>query len=100
MTTSIFEFDLNTLDLDMATRPNGDRFLTDVLTALRSSDVVSITFGPKEPTPSFVDQCFGGLIATLGFEDFRRRVKLKNVSPSTRPLLLHVLARRAPQPAG
>lgn len=95
MTTSTFEFNLGTLRTDMATRPNGQAFLDRVLDALANHDQVIIDFAQRAPTPSFADQCIGGLAMQLGLQQFKQRVQLKNVSDSARPLIKHVVLSRA-----
>ncbi|WP_234639405.1 STAS-like domain-containing protein [Delftia tsuruhatensis] len=95
MTTSTFEFHMGKLETKMATRPNGQAFLEDVLVALSLYEEVVIDFADRAPTPSFADQCLGSLAAQLGLTAFKQRVKLKNVSPSARPLVKHVILSRA-----
>lgn len=95
MKTSTFEFDLVSLGTKMATRPNGQAFLDDVMSALSAYETVVIDFRGQAPTPSFADQCIGGLAALLGLEPFKQRVKLKNVAESARPLIRHVILSRA-----
>ncbi|MFZ7319702.1 STAS-like domain-containing protein [Comamonas jiangduensis] len=95
MTTSIFEFNMGLLGTKMATRPNGQSFLEDVLAALASYDSIIIDFDNRAPTPSFADQCIGGLASQLGLETFKQRVKLKNVSDSSRSLVKHVILSRS-----
>lgn len=99
MKTSIFEFHLGALETKMATRPNGQSFLEDVLAALDRYDTVVIDFADRAPTPSFADQCLGGLASRLGLNVFKQRVQLKNVSPSARPLVKHVILSRSAVPA-
>ncbi|MFE1574149.1 STAS-like domain-containing protein [Comamonas odontotermitis] len=95
MTTSTFEFDMGRLGTQMATRPNGQAFLNEVLFALETYHTVVLDFADRVPTPSFADQCVGGLAMHLGLESFKDRVKLKNVAESARPLVRHVIISRS-----
>ena len=93
--TSIFEFNMGELGTKMATRPNGQAFLDDVLCALARYDEIVINFDHRAPTPSFVDQCLGGLAAHLGLSSFKKRVKLVNVADTAKPLVKHVVLSRS-----
>lgn len=95
MTTSIFEFNMGRLGTKMATRPNGQAFLEDVLTALAKYDAIVLNFDNRAPTPSFADQCIGGLASYLGLEAFKQRVKLTNVADTAKPLVKHVILSRS-----
>lgn len=79
----------------MVSRPAGDQALAVVLLALDGSEVVELDFGRADPSPSFADQCVGGLVSRLGLEEFRRRVQLLNVPSHAVPLLRHVIFRKA-----
>lgn len=95
MTTStIFSIDLG--NVKMASRTSGQQALERALAALRSHDKIALDFGHRTATPSFVDQCMGGLITHLGAA-LLQRVKLVNVAESERALIRHVLARRQQQ---
>ena len=96
MMTSIFRFDLGAQRIPMATRPNGQALYEKILEALDQYDLIEIDFANRSPTPSFVDQCIGGVVKSLGVEKFKARVKLRNVSEDARPLLIHVIRSRAP----
>ncbi|MBV6804047.1 STAS-like domain-containing protein [Xanthomonas campestris pv. lawsoniae] len=49
-------------------------------------------------TPSFADEFLGVLLVEIGEAAFRRRIKIVNVSATSRPLLQQVLSRRAAKP--
>ena len=96
MTTStIFSIDLG--NVKMASRTSGQQALERVLAALQRHDKIALDFGHRPATPSFVDQCMGGLITQLGAGALLQRVKLVNVAESERALIRHVLARRQQQ---
>ena len=97
MTISTFEFDMGRLGTQMATRPNGQAFLDEVLSALESYHTVVLNFSDRAPTPSFADQCVGGLALHFGLDTFKERVKLKNVADSAKPLVKHVILTRSRQ---
>ncbi len=93
--TSTFEFDLSALNAKMATRPNGQWFLERVLDALATNECVVINFAHRSPTPSFADQCLGGLVYQFGLAEFKRRIQIVNVSEQDRPLIKHVVLNRS-----
>ena len=95
--TSTFKFDLGARATKMATRPNGQELLNEVLHALDQHYAVEIDFAFRSPTPSFADQCIGGIVKSRGIEYFKSRVKLSNVADETRPLLKHIITTRASQ---
>lgn len=95
MTISTFEFNLGHLNTKMATRPNGQDFLNQVLDVLRGYDRVVLNFALRSPTPSFADQCIGGLVKELGLAAFKQRISLVNVADGDRPLVKHVVLTRA-----
>jgi hypothetical protein len=86
------------MQIPTATRPNGQALFDQLNSALSQnvSDVI-IDFADLSPTPSFVDQSIGSLVKTLGFENFKMRVKLINVSDEVKPLIKHVVLTRAAQ---
>lgn len=45
-------------------------------------------------SPSFVDSTIAVLAAQMGLEDFKRRVRIINVEPSTRALIKHTISVR------
>lgn len=95
--TLTFELDLKALDAKMATRPNGQWCFELVLDALKNSECVIINFAHKSPTPSFADQCLGGLVSQFGLAEFKRRIKIINVSEQDKPLIKHVVLSRSHQ---
>lgn len=95
MTTSIFRVAVAERFAGMATRSVGDSALAETMRLLSEVDSIELDFGGEDPSPSFADQFVGGLAQSLGFDDFRRRVKLKNVPPAAVPLLRFVISRKA-----
>ena len=91
MMTSIFKLQLADDFAGMASREMGDVALAEMRKALDEAETLELDFGGKEPTPSFADQSVGNLAKQLGFETFRRRVKLVNLPEGARPLLRHVI---------
>lgn len=83
------------MNIPMATRPNGQELLEKVLQELTKSETIVIDFGNLNPTPSFVDQCIGGIVRIHGLDFFKSHIKLQNVSEETRPLFKHVILTRA-----
>ena len=95
MMTSIFRLELPEHFSGMATREMGNVALCEMLKALDEVETLELDFAHQEPTPSFADQAVGNLAKKLGFDEFRRRVKLLNLPESARPLLRHVIAKGA-----
>lgn len=95
MTTSTFKFDLGTLGTQMATRPNGQAFLEEAMAALKTHESVVLDFAHRSPTPSFADQCIGGLVRTYGLAGFKQKVRIVNLSDDAKPLVRHIILSRA-----
>lgn len=93
MTTSIFRVAVPE-QFKLATRPNGVEARTYVLHVLHSHSEVELDFLGMTPSPSFADECVGILCRTLGWDEFRRRVHLKNVPEESRSLIKHVVLKR------
>lgn len=78
----------------VSTRPNGVEARTYVLSALKDHDIVELDFDGAHPTPSFADECVGVLCATIGWDAFRQRIRLTNVSDDSRGIIKHVVVKR------
>lgn len=92
MTTSIFKISVSD-QFKLATRPNRAEARHFVMQMLEEHDEVELDFG-SDPTPSFADECIGILCRNIGWDSFRARIHITNVSESSRSLLKHVLTRR------
>lgn len=97
MMTSTSKIVLSDAFPGMATRSIGDEALSAMLRCLQETDVLELDFGGASPSPSFADQAIGGLAATLGINEFRRRIKIRNAPPSATPLLRLVILQKASQ---
>lgn len=93
MTTSIFKINIPE-SFSLATRPNGAEARAALLRALDAYDVVELDFAQSSPTPSFADECLGITCKEIGWEAFKRRVKILNVTDTSRSLFKHVILRR------
>ncbi|MFY1903911.1 STAS-like domain-containing protein [Achromobacter dolens] len=93
MTTSIFKISVSE-QFKLATRPNGAEARHFVMQMLEEHDEVELDFSGSDPTPSFADECIGILCRNIGWDSFRARIHITNVSESSRSLLKHVLTRR------
>lgn len=60
---------------------------------LSESEGIEVDFDGHSLTPSFADEFIGGIAASLGLAEFRRRVRLKNIPDDSVPLVRHVLGR-------
>jgi hypothetical protein len=95
MTTSTSRLDLQIAFPGMASREMGSVALAKSIDALADAEVLELDFGGASPSPSFADQCIGGLASRLGLDVFRVRVRIKNLAPDASPLLRHVVLRRS-----
>lgn len=93
MTTSIFRINVSE-SFSLATRPNGAAARSALLRALDTYDVVELDFAESNPTPSFADECLGITCKEIGWDTFRQRIKILNVTDASRSLFKHVLSRR------
>ncbi|MDC8760242.1 STAS-like domain-containing protein [Janthinobacterium fluminis] len=94
MTIAIFSVGIEDLAKELTTRPVGAQARAQLLALLDEHDGIDIDFHNRSLTPSFADECIGQLAAQLGLEDFKQRVKLRNLSASSRPLVKHVILTR------
>lgn len=79
---------------DMSSRESGKKAFEMLKQQLALSDEIIIDFKDALMTPSFVDECIGGLANMLGKEGFKKRVHFMHVTPETKSLLMHVIAHR------
>lgn len=94
MMISTFKVKVTDLASDFSTRPVGAQARERLLEALHDHEMVEVDFLGKSLTPSFADECVGRLAAVLGLNEFKKRVKIVNLSESTRPLVRHVILTR------
>lgn len=94
MMISIFNIDIDDVAVELTTRPVGAQARFRLLDLLHEHESIEIDFHNKSLTPSFADECIGQLAAKLGLNDFKSRVKLLNLSASSRPLVKHVILTR------
>jgi hypothetical protein len=80
----------------LATREAGKCARHYILETLKSDscDFVSIDMTGMTVTPSFADECFGVLIAEIGYDSYNHKITLQNIPPAAEALILHVLNRR------
>lgn len=89
-----FEIVLNKDFRSLASRDAGLRLKLEIQAAMASSDVVVVNFRGRDLTPSFADECFGALAAEVGLQQFKSKVRSKNVPPKAKALLSHVIQQR------
>ena len=94
MMISIFSVNIDDIARELTTRPVGAEARSVLLGLLEEHDSIEIDFHNKSLTPSFADECIGQLAAKVGLSDFKNRVKLTNLSTSSRPLVKHVILAR------
>jgi hypothetical protein len=98
MMISTCSIDILDLASELTTRPVGAKARDRLVSLLAEHETIEIDFHNKTLTPSFADECIGRLAARLGLSDFRERVKLVNLSSSSRPLVRHVILTRCNTP--
>lgn len=79
----------------MASREIGDIALAEMVSILEECEFIELDFHGCDPTPSFADQAVGNLAKQLGVDEFRRRVKIRNLPETARPLMVHVILKAA-----
>lgn len=94
MTSSCFEIDLVSVPGSLASRAAGLRLKSEIKAAISTHDLVVVDFNGREVTPSFADECFGALAEEFGLNEFKARVRSKNVPSKARALLSHVIKQR------
>jgi hypothetical protein len=94
MTTSIFKIKVTDIASELSTRPVGVEARKKLIQALEEFESIDIDFMNRSLTPSFADECIGRLAAILGLNEFKSRVKLSNLTESTKPLVKHVILTR------
>jgi hypothetical protein len=93
-TSTLIKVPVTDIAPNLTTRPVGIQARERLIQALNDYDFVEIDFLGKSLTPSFADECIGQLAAALGIQEFQKRVKMKNIHESTRPLIKHVILAR------
>jgi hypothetical protein len=78
----------------LATRKSGESAGRSLRAKLAREESVILDFEDSSVSPSFVDELIGILAKELGFKVFQQRVKMINVSDSSKAIIRHVLARR------
>ncbi|MCL1091730.1 STAS-like domain-containing protein [Shewanella profunda] len=78
----------------LATRKSGASARNVLLNRLAHQESVILDFEESSVSPSFADELIGLVAKELGFDSFKKRVKLVNVSPSTKSILMHVIKKR------
>lgn len=95
MATLISSFSVASAVRDFATREGGRRALIAIQNELLHEDSIELDFAGGTLTPSFADECIGGLAASLGIDEFKRRIHFANVPDSAKPLIRHVVIKRS-----
>jgi len=81
-----------------AGRGAGAQVRDAVIDQLSAQDLITLSFeGVEVVTPSFADELFGGLLAELGEEQFRRRIRVSGTDPEVAAWIRHALARKSRQ---
>ena len=80
---------------NFSSREAGRAAFEQILAMMKSSDAIQLDFDNRSLTPSFADECIGGLAAHLGLAEVKRRIKLQNIDDISRPLVRHVVLRRS-----
>lgn len=94
MTTLTSKVNVTDIAAELTTRPTGALARERLLRTLLDAEAIEVDFSNKTITPSFADECIGKLAASIGLAEFKRRVKLLNLSEATKPLIRHVILAR------
>lgn len=78
----------------LATRKTGQVARERLIDLLSDDDRVTIDFGLSSISPSFADEFIGILAKDMGLNNFKSKVKLVNVSDSSKTIIRHVLNKR------
>ncbi|MDN7125057.1 STAS-like domain-containing protein [Pseudidiomarina sp. 1APP75-32.1] len=79
----------------LSSRECGAAARVQLVQAMQASDSkVVLDFNLKSMSPSFADECLGILVKSVGLNVFKTRIELKNVTPSTKALIKHVIHKR------
>lgn len=94
MKTSIFKLVVSDTFQHTSTRAEGIEARGALLTLLNTHDAVELNFAHTQTTVSFIDECLGVLAEKMGKDNFNQKIILKNISPTLKSLLAHILTRR------
>lgn len=95
MMTSISRFLITSIEPEFATRAGGREAFFAIQRLLVNKEAIELDFSNRALTPSFADECIGGLVLSLGISEFKRRVKLVNIQEASRPLVRHLVLKAA-----
>lgn len=79
----------------LTTREGGRLAFEEVCARLEVDGEIELDFEGVSPTPSFADECIGGLAAALGLQNFKERVHVSNVPADAKSLIRQVVLRRS-----
>ncbi len=78
----------------LTSRSEGANARDLILDVIKKHGVVLVDINNEKLTPSFADECFGVIAESFGLENFKKKVKLINVTPNVSTLVKHVVIRR------
>lgn len=89
---------LNEILSDTGSRANGAKLRAAIVEAISTEDTVVLDFADTIITPSFADEAIGLLCKHLTLDEFKGKVRFKNVSMQHKALIFKVIVNRfAPQ---
>jgi hypothetical protein len=77
-----------------STRAEGIEAREKLLQLLETQATLELDFAHTQTTVSFIDECLGVLAEKMGKADFNQKIILKNISPTLKSLLAHIMTRR------
>ncbi|WP_024873114.1 STAS-like domain-containing protein [Tolumonas lignilytica] len=86
--------DLSTDFQTLSTRDIGKLAREQLLLKLSDDNTVTLDFNGKAISPSFADEFIGILARDMGFDAFKNKVKMTNVSESSKQIIKHVINKR------
>lgn len=81
----------------LATRKTGKSAREKLVEQLALNSNITLDFDGHSISPSFADEFIGILAKDMGFSSFKQRIKLVNVSNSSKTIIMHVLNKRLKQ---
>lgn len=93
-TTMNFLINLSADFQTLSSRETGMLARQQLLNKLTENQTITIDFNGQAVSPSFADELIGILARDIGFETFKTKIKMTNVSDSSKLIIKHVLNKR------
>lgn len=94
MKTLTYNLKIREIASELSSRSAGASAKNKLMDLLDTWDEVEVDVDFNSLTPSFADECIGRLAASIGLNEFKRRVRVIHADESDKPLIRHVILRR------